>query len=154
MILKYFYKGCQLPHYGNPRRACSGLPKIENFSKKFSRFNQRFLRFYARPAHLCPPQERAKRVNGGIFDSEGCCFFQSGPSSRGHGGRFSEIVEINIFLIPDQTVSLGKKCLFYQIESYLLPKKRDQKKFFCQPVPEIYSKNLYFEPFWGLTSHS
>ena len=29
MILKYFYKGCQLPHYGNPRRACSGLPKIE-----------------------------------------------------------------------------------------------------------------------------
>ena len=49
-------------------------------------------------------EESLDSVNGGIFDSEGCCFFQSGPSSRAHGGRFSEIRDFGTFLTGDQTI--------------------------------------------------
>ena len=43
--------------------------------------NQRFLRFALAPAN--PPREgRAKRVNGGIFDSEGRCSSQGGRQRK------------------------------------------------------------------------
>ena len=51
-----------------------------------------------------PRRVERSEINGGIFDSEGCCFFQSGPSSRAHGGRFSDVGEISTFLRVVRTV--------------------------------------------------
>ena len=72
--------------------------------------NQRFLRFAL--ANESPPEERAKRVQGRIFDSDG--------DSNSAGGPTCNLGEISISLLRFQTI----KVTFRDVLNYKFHIKR------------------------------
>ena len=105
MILKYFYKGCQLPHYGNPRRACSGLPKIE---KKIGFCKAGLIKdssvstlgpTSSEGTPLPPAGAERSEVNGGIFRFRRVLFFSvRAVISRAWGPIFRKSGNLYILL--------------------------------------------------------
>ena len=73
------------------------------------------------PGPPCPPQGRAKRVNGGIFDSVASPFFPSGAEIRG---------EENSQKFAPRPHRLTQNFLASNINTSYSPLSNEQKKFF------------------------